>query len=105
ASFLRKTTSLRESQRPPALCSEQGTEVPRGWETTALLPGGRAESRSKPTRSPACCFFPSSVQVRPVFLPPSSVTLFLCCRPSIAVMPLHGQTGTKNRQGKVCFSH
>jgi hypothetical protein len=30
-------------------------------------------------------------QVRPVFLPPSSVRLFLCRRPSIAVMLLQGE--------------
>ena len=35
---------------------------------------------------PACRLFPSSVQVRPVFLPSSSAALFLYRRPSIAGM-------------------
>src|SRR5690348_12413594 len=40
----------------------------------------------------SCRLFPSSVQVRSVFTPPSSATLFLYRRPSIAVMFLPWQT-------------
>lgn len=80
-SHLRATT--------PALCSEQGIPVSRGWETTALLPGGQEESRCKPTNDPACRLFPPLSQVRPVFIPSSSATLFLCRRPGIEGMFLH----------------
>jgi hypothetical protein len=86
ATFPGTTTRSHLPATTPALCSEQGTRVSRGWETTALLPGGQVESPCKPTKGPACRLCSSSVQVRPVFLPPSSATLFLYLWPSIAGM-------------------
>jgi hypothetical protein len=41
---------------------------------------------------PACHLFPPAVQVRPVFIPSSSATLFLCRQPGIDSTSLHRET-------------
>lgn len=50
------------------------------------------ESLGKRASGSACRLCPSSVQVRPVFLPPSSATLFLYLWPSIGGMFLQRET-------------
>jgi hypothetical protein len=92
ATFPGTTTRSHLLATTPALCSEQGTQVSRRWETTPLPPRGQEESRCKPTNGPTCRLCPSSVQMRPVFLSPSSATLFLYLWPSIGAMFLQRET-------------
>ena len=59
------------------------------------------ESLDTPTKYPACRLCPASVQVRPVFIPSYSATLFLTSGLASVAYPCLNRPGMGKRQRKV----
>ena len=74
------------------------------WETTPLLSGVQVSCLRQPTSDPACRLFPSSVQVLPIVVPPSSAMLVVgrwSHRPTVEhLRPFPAPADTAQGRGK-----
>lgn len=86
------TTTFPSVLQVPSAIFQKDTQVSQGGEPERFSLERRWRASATPTKCPACRLCPSSVQVRPVFLQPSSATLSLYVCPSIGSMFLQRET-------------